>query len=390
MNEVKALHIASFHGNIGDNANHNGFRRKLKKSLEVNIKFDEIEMREFYQSWNLRDFNSDDFIDLCNNYDLIIIGGGNFFELKWDYSYTGTTVNISHDTLRKINTPIFFHGVGCDIAKGTSSSAITKFDNFLEVLTNSNKYLVSVRNDGSNNTIKKLYGSKYNGKVHKVADGAFFLETTQHEFPELNHNLKSIGINVVSDMKDIRFDTTKKNGIEYDEFIEGFAKYLNQFLLENQEYQLIFFPHIYSDLLSIYDLISRIDDKFRRTRVIVAPCITGEGSEDYIFSLYKECDLVLGMRFHSNVCSIAQNIPTIALSSYKKIYDLYSELHLLERVIEVNKEGFLDKLIVQVDYTLNNLEDIKKHYQIVNMNIEKESVKFYSKIKAWALENSII
>ena len=32
MNRIKAMHIASFNGNIGDNTNHNGFRRKLGDS----------------------------------------------------------------------------------------------------------------------------------------------------------------------------------------------------------------------------------------------------------------------------------------------------------------------------------------------------------------------
>lgn len=90
MRNIKALHIASFMGNVGDNANHNGLRNKLKNIFyNNNIIFDELEMREFYQSWNLRNFNSEEFINLANKYDLIIIGGGNFFELKWDYHVQG-------------------------------------------------------------------------------------------------------------------------------------------------------------------------------------------------------------------------------------------------------------------------------------------------------------
>src|SRR5699024_1444214 len=165
MKRINALHIASFNGNIGDNANHNGLRRNLEEILDNNISFDEIEMREFYQSWNLRDFNSNEFIDLCNSYDLIIIGGGNFFELKWDYSYTGTTVNLSDVTLSRIKTPILFFGLGCDIGKGSNRSTIKKFDNFLEMVTDSEQFMVTVRNDGSYETIEKLYGSKYYNKV---------------------------------------------------------------------------------------------------------------------------------------------------------------------------------------------------------------------------------
>ncbi|MBM7573190.1 polysaccharide pyruvyl transferase family protein [Aquibacillus albus] len=389
MKNIRALHIASFNGNIGDNANHNGFRNRLKEIFYCAIEYDEIEIREFYQSWNIRNFNSSEFIDLCNSYDLVIIGGGNFFELKWDYSYTGTTINIRSESLNKIDTPILFNGVGCDIAKGASESAISKFKSFLEIITNDNKYLVSVRNDGSYETIKKLYGDRYSDKIYRVPDGAFFLETKKFDFPELNNSLKSIGINIVSDMKDIRFNKELKDGIEYNDFINSISEELNTFLKINSDYQIILFPHIYSDLNAINNLLEQIDDRYRRTRIVIAPCLTGSGSEEYIFGLYKECELILGMRFHSNVCSIAQNIPTIALSSYKKIIDLYKELNLSDRVIEINKKGFQKELSEQVKYTIINKEDIKLRYKMINENVKNESTDFYKKIKEWTEENGL-
>lgn len=386
MNKLKVLHIASFNGNIGDNANHNGLRRKLESAFNVNIQFEEIEMREFYQTWGIRDFNSSEFITKCNNYNLVIIGGGNFFELKWDYSYTGTTINISNETLRKIKTPILFFGLGCDIGKGTNRKNINKFDEFLENLTGSNKYLVSVRNDGSFDTITNLYGNKYIEKIHKVSDGAFFIDTNVTDYAEINNQYKSIGINVVSDMKSIRFD----GEFTYNDFIDEFAEVINSYLLKNNGYQIILFPHIYSDLVAISDLLDKIDDKVRRKRIVVAPCLTGSGAENYIFGLYKKCDFILGMRFHSNVCAIAQNIPTIALCSYKKIHDLYSELDLLDRIVYVNKRGFNKKLVAKMQDTIENLDSLKYAYSKINQNLDKESDSFFQIVKEWAVVNKLL
>lgn len=390
MKKLNVLHIASFNGNIGDNANHNGFRRKLDQFLNCEVNYDEIEMREFYQSWNIRDFNSKEFIEKCNEYDLLIIGGGNFFELKWDYSHTGTTVNLSNETLEKIDTPILFFGVGCDIAKGVTESTINKFENFLNNITNSNKYLISVRNDGSYNTIQKLYGDKFSEKIHKVADGAFFLKTQSFNFPELNEDLKSIGLNIVSDMKEIRFNEKIENGITYNDFIVGLSKVVNTFLEQNDDYQIILFPHIYSDLSAINELLERINDKLRRTRIVVAPCLTGKGSEEYIFGLYNECDFIMGMRFHSNVAAIAQNIPTIGLSSYKKIIDLYSEINLLERVVDVNKKGFEERLKSLIEETIEDSKKVKLKYEKVNEKISEQYANFFQLVKEWAEENNII
>ncbi|NLK52141.1 MAG: hypothetical protein GX295_06820, partial [Syntrophomonadaceae bacterium] len=203
------------------------------------------------------------------------------------------------------------------------------------------------------------------------------------EFPELSKNLKSIGINVVSDMKDIRFNKEIEGNISYEEFINEFAEEINNFLSNQNNYQIIFFPHIFSDLLAIYEVLDAIDDRFRRTRIVVSPCLTGAGSEEYIFGLYKECDIVMGMRFHSNVCSIAQNIPTIALCSYKKILDLYKEIGLLDRVVEVNKNGFRKILGQKIENTLDDLDIIKNQYKKVNENIRTEGNIFYNEVKKW-------
>ncbi len=383
MKKIKALHIASYNGNIGDNANHNGFRRRLIETLDREISFTNLEMREFYKSWSLRDFNSEKFINLCNEHDLIIIGGGNFFELKWDYSYTGTTINISEDTLDKIKKPILFHGVGCDILKGASENAIEKFKKFLDRITSDDKILVSVRNDGSYKTIQKLYGDVFYKKIYRVPDGAFFMKSKAFDFPEINEEYKSIGINVVSDMKEFRFKNDISGGVLYDDFIKGYASELNSFLKHHLKYQLILFPHIYSDLLAIYNLLEKIEDQYRRKRVVIAPCLTGEGSDEYIFGLYKECDFIMGMRFHSNVCAIAQNIPTIALSSYKKINYLYNEVGIANRVVEVNKKGFEAIIRLKIEDTINSLNRIEKEYIEINKNIYNESLEFYKAVQEW-------
>lgn len=390
MRAINVLHIASFNGNIGDNANHNGFRRRLKEITNLELKYCEIEIREFYQSWNLKSFNDEEFINLCNKSDLIVIGGGNFFELKWDYSSTGTTIDISNRTLSKIKTPILFNAIGCDIAKGFNDSTVKKFQKFLDLITEDEKYLISLRNDGSLDTIKELYGSRYENKLYKVPDGGFFIKTKSLVFREIRNGFKYIGINVAFDMQEIRFNKQIQGGLSYDEFIENFSGILNGFLDNNREYQIIFFPHVYSDLAATSKILEKIVDKFRRTKVVVAPYLTGKGSEEYIFGLYKECECILGMRFHSNVCSIAQGIPSIGLASYKKIQDLYAELGLLDRVVCINESGFEEKLEKEMNYTIDHIEEIKSRYKKVCLDLEESNKKFNIKIKRWIKNSNII
>ena len=96
---MKILHIASFKGNIGDNANHIGFRDWFEKLVKHTVEWENIEIREFYRSKRKWD---NGFAKEANAYDLVIIGGGNYFELWVEKSPSGTSIEISPEVLRKI------------------------------------------------------------------------------------------------------------------------------------------------------------------------------------------------------------------------------------------------------------------------------------------------
>ena len=94
MTKLNILHIASFTGNIGDNANHLGFRGWFERVAEADVIWTELEIREFY--WKNR-FWDRSFVEYANGFNLIIIGGGNYFELWVDKSPTGTSIEIEPD-----------------------------------------------------------------------------------------------------------------------------------------------------------------------------------------------------------------------------------------------------------------------------------------------------
>ena len=52
MKKLKTLHLASFEGNIGDNANHNGFYKHLQQNKLFTFNIDKLEIREFYWKKN--------------------------------------------------------------------------------------------------------------------------------------------------------------------------------------------------------------------------------------------------------------------------------------------------------------------------------------------------
>lgn len=380
MKVLKVLHLASFSGNIGDNANHSGTRHLLKENLDFRLEYTELEMREFY--WKQRAFDKE-FVALANQHDLLMIGGGNYFEMWVDSSSTGTSVDISREVLDAIKCPILFYALGCDPGQGVSESNLAKFKSFLDLLFSSDRYLVSVRNDGSLGTVMKLLGEDYARRVFKVPDGGFFTRVEEYVHPGIVSGCKNIGINVAGDMLDIRFKPGSGNGISYEDFLNGFSSLLNEKLHLDDQLNLVFFPHIFRDLNIISDVLERIEDPLRRKRVMVAPYLQGAGAQEYIFDMYRKCDMVLGMRFHANVCPIGLNVPTIGLVNYVQIENLYRELDLEQRMVHVNQRGFEKSLSKLVDDSLNNIDVLKKQYTVVKSSLIDQAASFHREVNRW-------
>ena len=384
MVTLKVLHLASFSGNMGDNANHRGIRKIFNKYLNFNMTYDELEIREFYISWGKRFFDSS-FADLVNDNDLLIIGGGNFFDLYLDKSVTGTTINMTEQILQKIKTPIVFFGVGFDPYKGITDELINRFKRFLDNLIESEKVFISLRNDGSVENIKKYIGEEYVKYICKVPDGGFFTEVSNLQHPELQYNVKPIAINVAGDMPNIRFKPELGDEyLSYEGFIQAFANVLCEILEEDEQVFCVFVPHIYLDLKIISDILQHMKDEYRRKRLTVAPYLHGEKAHDYVFGIYKKAVFTIGMRFHANVCPIGFNTPTIPLSTqHFKIRDLYYELGLEDRIIDVSKKGFEMRFLQMFFETLRERDKISRIYKSVNNNLSEDMALFCSDLDNW-------
>jgi len=381
MKTLKVLQLASFEGNIGDNANMSGTRKLLKNTFfDYDLHFENLEIREFY--WKERAFDKE-FISLVNSYDLFIVGGGNYFELWVEDSNTGTSIDISMQNLKLIKIPTIFYSLGCDAGQGFGNNSIKNFQKFLDYVLLSDNFLVSVRNDGSYTTINKYVGEEYAKKISHIADGGFFLETKDSFHPEIDLAQINIGINIAGDMLENRFINTS-----FDEFLVDFSTLLSRLMQENKKINLILFPHIYKDINVISKLIHCFSDSFARKRITIAPYLHGEGSSEYIFDIYKKCDLILGNRFHSNVCAIALTVPSIGLVNYPQVKYLYEELSLADRFVDVNERGYIEKLENLIKSSLQDKDEISSSYKKLVKKLELETIAFQLEIKKIIEKNS--
>lgn len=380
---MKVLHVASFNGNIGDHANHRGFRRCFSEYIGDDFVFDELEIREFYRSWGIRKFDST-FVDYVNQYDLLIIGGGNYFELCWDYSQTGTTIDLSIDLLKQIKPKIVFNGMGIDDKNGTvNPDNITKFKIFLEYIINNKNILLSVRNDGSKEIANKYFSKKINDNILRIPDGGFFINPKEYNHVEIPQGKKLIAINLAGDSENIRFSNDGRDGrLTKIQFVDECADSINEILSKYNDVHLVMTAHIVKDYEIIVAVLNKVNDFYVRTRVTVAPCVNGNITDgDYIFDLYRKADMVIGMRYHANVCAIAVGTPTIGIVNFSKHKELYRDILMEDRIVASDEIEFSKRLVNKIDFSMSNLSKLEQENKDLLIKLTTENKIYFEKIK---------
>jgi polysaccharide pyruvyl transferase WcaK-like protein len=378
METLNILHVASFNGNIGDNANHTGFRKELQKALGKNVKakYEEFEIREVFWKKIFFDYN---FVEYANTFDLVVVGGGNYFELWVDDSATGTSIDIALENLEQIKVPLIFNALGVDPAQGASELALTKFRRFLDYCIKNENFKLSCRNDGSIKALKEIVGEEYASSFWHVPDAGFFTSVVDSNHPELSSTKKNVVVQIAGDMLDVRF-SREASELNYAGFLEEFSKSLIQ-VSRQEDAHLIFVPHIFRDIGIIDGVIEMLPDDIRRQSISVAPYLIGQKGQDYIFDLYKKADLVLGMRFHANVCGIGLGTPTIGLINYRQIEELYSELGIGEYSIDVRIEGFSKELISLSTRLISNPDE--QNLNRLKLDLEARIACFHNHVANW-------
>lgn len=348
---MKILHVASFIGNIGDNASHKGFYSILNETLS-NYTIERVEIRKFYKNYNKSDkmFFNESFISYLNKFDVCFIGGGGFLDYWVENSQTGTTIDISPNLLMNIKIPTLFTSIGSNPHKKIPPGNIVKYKYFLDKALQNKKIHFAFRNDGSLDTMKKNFGVEYLGNFTEILDHGFFYKG--NNICERILDKKYVAINITED----QIDMFKAKNTELD--IEDYynqLKIIINFIITKLKLHVVLVPHIHSDLKAISKLIDRLDDDLIRNHITVGQCIQGFSGADYSFSIYQNSEIVIGTRFHANVCSLALGKPTIGLVALDRIAYLYDFFGIGNNAIKLEK-NFSKKVIG----SFQNLNPLRK------------------------------
>jgi len=373
---MKILHLASFSGNIGDNASHMGLRKILSELLNFN-QIENIEIRDFYKSTSkkYKKYFDETFVDLCNNYDLVIWGGGGYLDYWVPDSKTGSTFDISNDIMDKIIPPTVITSVGCVPGNKVPNGNKEKFNNFLKYISHSKKFHLLLRNDGSYEHVKENFGNDLAINFSTILDNAFHYEHKKNGiFPAVRDY---VAFCIADDQ--IIMDGEGATKFSKDKYYREISAVVN-YLIKVHKLDVCFVPHRAYDIKSINHILNNLDDKYIRNNILVAPYMVGDNGANYLFGIYKNSILTIGDRFHSNVCGVSLGIKTIGLSALSRVRFMYDSIGLKDSYLEI-EENFSTNLIQKIDILLNtDLEDYKKKYFNKLNNLRNESINKYKNI----------
>ena len=370
---MRILHIASFNGNIGDNASHIGFRNILK-TLGIIATIDQIEIRRFYKNYSLFDKQSfdEDFIKKANQYDLVVFGGGGFLDYWVPNSETGTTIYISLDLFQQLLVPVLFTSIGCIPHKEVPEGNVEKFSRFVNAILEKKNAALAVRNDGSKIILKSVLGDTIACKIPQLLDNGFFYKS-HRKFSRITDG-KYIAINVTKDQLLMKNQTIGEVNAEH--FNQQLRLYIDT-IIKNTNLNIVFIPHIFSDLEAIQHALRGINDYLIRTRVIIAPYIQGNYGCEYLMSIYREADYIVGMRFHACVCALAQGKSIAGLAALDRIKYMCQSVGAGNYVVDINSD-FAQLLY---ERTINHLKNGQE--RVITESIiskKKETLGFYNNI----------
>jgi len=348
---MKILHVASFLGNIGDNASHMGFGNILDTFFN-NYEITRLEIRKFYQNYCHKDKCAFDekFIELVNTFDCLIIGGGGFLDYWVKDSITGTTLDMDPLLLKKIKVPMLITSIGCNPNKDVPEGNIEKFTRFLDEILSHSNIKIALRNDGSVNSIRNEIGEKYLEHFEEILDNGFFYQP--QNVAALPIQQEYVAINVTNDQ--IAMHSTQRALIDPSRYFEQLADVVTH-IANEKRLKIVFIPHIYSDLKAISELLLKVDDYIIREHITIAPCIQNDEGANLLFSIYQNSRLVVGMRYHANVCNMAMGKQLIGMAAMERVKYVHDYFGFSDRYVSVDGE-FAENLMDKLSSALNETD----------------------------------
>ncbi len=377
---VHVFHLASFSGNTGDGAMHDGAYRTRAEDFSFPLSYTRSEIREFIQ-WGMRRFD-DAFVAEVNRHDALFVGGVSLFQLWRTDSLSGTYFDLPPEAFSRIRCPIVLYGVGCDATRGICPETVNRVRRWMDRAMETDRVVLTLRNDGSKALLEQALGSAYTDRMNTLPDGALFAEPSVVDGTLGWGDAPYVVIQLAGDMPDVRY------GKRPEVFVAAVAAEIERLMADHPEHRCLLLPNVYSDLKLAAQCVEALGDRLRRTRVAVGPCETGPESWKFVYGLLRKAQAVLAMRFHANVVSVGQGVPVSGLSSHHKVQGFYREMGLEDRCISLVPEKLMEAVSASFRQLNSDLEPstsaLVRERQRQVRNAERKKLKIvHSNLCEW-------
>ena len=292
---MKIMHIGVYDRNIGDNIAIRNLQRSIGMYIP-DVQVVGLDLQKIWETDNSPRYMRalyDDFVR--KGIDAIVVGGGGLLEFGgYEHFHSKWKLPFYEETLKFIEIPILFYGVGVNIFRGGIEYSPSAKKALQDTINQSKAF--GIRNDGSYDKLKNWIGLDVS-KVDIVPD------------PGLLH-LDRFNIERKQTVSVLGFQPAinKSKGINNNRFVNEF----NLGIIRDYFRADITLPHTISDFQFGHPVIPKREfiNKYRVFENL-----------DKFLGKYKLVDYVIAMRGHGQMISIGLNIPGIYLSTQDKVRD---------------------------------------------------------------------
>jgi polysaccharide pyruvyl transferase WcaK-like protein len=346
---IRIAQFGSYDANIGDNIALFNIRRVLNSIVEDEIKWNNLHIGVFHNHRNDIKRSKEIFKKVCENNDLLILGGGGLIE--GGSFATGWKLPFNEEILENITIPVICFSLGINYFRNWQFMSPDGISNLKKLVEKSS--LFSLRNDGSVDIFKKLSDQVV---IETPDPGLIFDNTLQ--IPRRSNIEKG-------------FLQTAWNNKPQQMVGRGFTKEnLESILQTSVENNLINFPHTPKDYNFPLRPMAYQEEEFKE--LLKLDKFTS------VIDDYKLYDYSVALRGHGQMIAIGVNLPSIYLSTQDKVKNFSYRNGFEEYNVDINESDWHKKLNYKINLLKKDEEYLNNWYNKRDRFITSSTTNFYS------------
>ncbi len=306
----RIYHLGGWHRNYGDFALQVGEMQMLQAASDEPLEFVPINCQttRFHR----------DLIDMINeDGDLLLVGGGGMvFHRPEDDSQSGWQFNISFEGLDRLTLPLVVYGIGFNKFYFDDRGFKPQMNDHLKA-TQAKAALFSVRNQG---TFDELVARGLSAEhMEIIPDPGMFAPAAPVTLPGIAAEEFKLGLNWAGDRNSYRFpEPWEETRLKV---VDALSAAIRRLLERQGGGRVVFIPHlsenIDSDVAPLFK--ERLGETFYNVEEELPYLYPASQVQVPLFTgLYKQMNLVVGMRGHSNIVPFGLGTPVVGLGSHNK------------------------------------------------------------------------